>query len=253
MIAVDDGFADATASQKTLMNKFTIVYEDSAAKNLPDFEINFPPVWNGVKKRITNGNSRVEGSIDDQLGRENKLESRQVASRHKNSNLIKRILGIFYKKIVQKMVAKHLRKFEKSFTQYEELFKEWKETEENRINELEKYILDNGEALDTNEVNLLMETSNTIKGIAEELAPKFLHIVERLEELSQQFSEYESDLPNRYEYLAAKAERSFGGQIEELLDFSDYYRGLARWYDPDKKLSKVFDDVESLFKHLEVA
>ena len=32
MAAIDDGFADASASQISLMNKFTVVYEDLAIK-----------------------------------------------------------------------------------------------------------------------------------------------------------------------------------------------------------------------------
>ena len=49
MAAIDDGFADARASQISLMNKFTVVYEDSAIKNTPDFEINIPSVWKVAK------------------------------------------------------------------------------------------------------------------------------------------------------------------------------------------------------------
>ena len=36
MLPIDDGFADAKASQISLMNNFTVVYEDSAIKNTPD-------------------------------------------------------------------------------------------------------------------------------------------------------------------------------------------------------------------------
>lgn len=157
----------------------------------------------------------------------------------------------FYKAFLQKMAAKHLRKFEQNFAKYEELFEEWKENEDNRFSELEQYILDLGESLDKNQVNRLMKTSNTFKGLAEDLVPKFLQIVERLVELSQQFSEYEPGEPNRYKCLAVEAKRSFDGQIEDLLDFSDYYRGLARAHDPNNKVVKVFDDVDSLFEYIE--
>ena len=251
MIAIDDGFADARASQKALVNKFAVVYEYSALKNFPDFEINFPLVWNGVRKRITNENGQTKRPIGDQLGRNEELESKNISYLNKDLNWVNRITGKFYKKLLQKMAAKRLRKFEESFAQYEKFFEEWKEEEENRFVELDIYISDQGKSLEPNQVDRLIETSDTFKGIAEELAPKFRQIIERLEELSQTIFNSDSIISNRYKDLAAKAELSFGGQIEELLDFSDSYRGLASSNDPNNKVVKVFNDIDSLCAYIE--
>ena len=56
MVTIDDGLADARASQISLMNKFTAVYKDSAIKNTPDFEINISSFWKGEKKMDNNQN-----------------------------------------------------------------------------------------------------------------------------------------------------------------------------------------------------
>ncbi len=248
MIAIDDGFADAKASQISLMNKFTVVYEDSAIKNTPDFKFNISSFWKRVKKWTVTGSSQAKQSIYGQSSKNKELESKYIAG----ANWADKIIEKYYKTMIEKMTINHLNKFEESFAQYEEFFEEWKKKEENRFSELDIYISNQGESLDRNQVNILMETSDAFKGVAEELAPKFRQIVERLEELSAKNSKYESDALNRYEYLSARVERSFEEQIEGLLDFSDYYRGYARTYDPDQKLSKVFDDVDSLFQHLEV-
>lgn len=252
MVAIDDGFADARASQKALVNKFTVVYEYSTIKNLTDFEINFPLVWNGVRKRITNENGQTKRPIGDQLDRNEEFESKHVSYLNKDLNWVNRITGKFYKKLLQKMAAKRLDKFEESFAQYEKFFEEWKKEKENRFVELDTYISDQSESLESSQVDRLMKTSDTFKDIAEELAPKFRRIIERLEELSQIIFDYDLIVSNRYKDLAAKAELSFGGQIEELLDFSDSYRGYALAYDPNRKAGIVFDDVESLFRHLEM-
>ena len=253
MVTIDDGFADAKASQISLMNKFTAVYEDSALKNMPDFEINIPSFWTGVKNWIATGINRAKQPIYVRSSRDKGFESKYINDTNNNSNWINRIIERYYKKDIRKIAANHLHKFEESFLQYEKFFAEWKKKEEKRFAKLDIYISDQGESLDRNQVNFLMETSDAFKGLAEELAPKFRQIVERLEELSEKNSKYDSGMPNLYTYLAAKMERSFEGQIEGLLDFSDYYRGYARAYDPDQELSEVFDDVDSLFKHLEVA
>ena len=252
MIAIDDGFADAKASQISLMNKFTVVYENSAIKNTPDFKFNLSSFWKRVKKWTATGSSQAKHSIYGQSSKSEEFESKYITGEKKYSNWADKIIEKYYKTMIEKMAISHLNKFEESFAQYEEFFEEWKKKEENRFSELDIYISNQGESLDRNQVNILMETSDAFKGVSEELAPKFRQIVERLEELSAKNSKYESDALNRYEYLSARVERSFEEQIEGFLDFSDYYRGYARAYDPDQKLSKVFDDVDSLFQHLEV-
>ena len=248
MVTIDDGLADARASQISLMNKFTAVYKDSAIKNTPDFEINISSFWKEAKKWIATRINRTKQPIYGQLSRNEEFESKYTNDTNNNSNWFDRIIGKYYQKNIGTTAANHLHKFEESFFQYENFFDEWKKTEENRFIELDIYISAQGESLDRNQVDLLMKTSDSFKGLAEELAPKLRQLVERLEELNKN-----SGMPNRYKYLAAKIERSFEGQIEGLLDFSDYYRGYARAYDLDQKLSEVFEDVDSLFKHLEVA
>ena len=235
MGAIDDGFADACASQRSLMNKFAIVYEDA--------KINSSSVLNELKKKMANKKLQAKGLIDGQLSRNPELESKYIAGANKILNSVVGEIEVF---------AKHLRKLEESFDQYGKFFEEWKNEEENRFVELDTYILDQSESLESSQIDRLMETSDTFKDIAEELAPKFRKFIERIEELSQILFDYDLIASNRYKDLAAKAELSFGGQIEEFLDFSDYYRGYARAYDPNRKVSKVFDDVESLFQHLEM-
>ena len=235
MVAIDDGLADACASQRSLMNKFTIVYESAKIKS--------SSVLNEVKKQIANEKPQAKGLVDDQLSRNQELESKYIADANKNLNSVVGEIRIF---------AQHLCKLEESFDQYEKFFEKWREEEESRFVELDTYISDQSESLESSQVDRLMETSDAFKGIAEELAPKFRQVIERLEELSQTTFNHDSIVSNRYKDLAAKAELSFGGQIEELLDFSDFYRGYARAYDPNREVSKVFDDVESLFHHLEM-
>ena len=251
MVAIDDGFADAKASQMSLMNKFSVVYQDSAIKNTPNFKFNISSFWKRVKEWIATGSSQAKQSIYGQSSKGEEFESKYITDTKKDSYWMGKIMEKYYKTMIEKMAVNHLNKFEDSFVKYEEFFEEWKKKETNRFAELDLCILDQDESLDQSQVNLLMETSDAFKGIAEELAPKFRQIVDRFEELSTKNSKYESDVLNRYEYLAAKVERSFEGQIEGLLDFSDYYRGYARAYDPDLKLSEVFDDVDSLFQNLE--
>ena len=157
----------------------------------------------------------------------------------------------YYKTMIGKMAVNHLNKFEESFVQYEEFFEEWKKKEADKFAELDICISDQVKSLEPNQIDRLMETSNSFKDTAEELAPKFRQIVEHLKELSRQISDYGSIKPNRYEDIVAKTELSFSEQIEELLDFSDYYRGLVSFYDPSNKVVKVFDDVDSLVEYIE--
>lgn len=250
MVAIDDGFADAKASQEILKNKFAVVYEYSTLESLPDFEITYPLVWNGFKKWMANRNSQAKRLIDSQLVRNQEFESTCIADVNKNSNWVERKIEKSYKIRVNKMAPKHLRKFEESFAQYEKFFEEWKKKEENRFVELDVDISDQSESLEPNQVDRLMDTSDTFKGIAEELALKFRQIIERLEELSRIIFDYDLIVSNRYKDLAAKAELSFGSQIEELLDFSDCYRGLAGSNDPNNKVIKVFDDIDSLCAYI---
>lgn len=91
MVAIDDGFADARASQISLMNKFTVVYENSAIKNLPDFGISFPFIWNGVKKWITNGDKQEKELIDGQSSRNEEFESKRIAYSKMNLNWVTRL------------------------------------------------------------------------------------------------------------------------------------------------------------------
>ena len=251
MVAIDDEFADTRASQISLMNQFTVVYEDSAIKNMPDFEINIPSVWKVAKKWAAIGSHQAEQSDFGQLNRNDVFESKYIADINEDQNWAKRIAEQFFTKRVKKIAAKHLGDFEESLAQYEKFFEEWKTKEKNRFAELDIYLSDQVKSLEPNQVDRLMETSNSFKDIAEELAPKFRQIVKRLKELSRQISDYESVIPNRYEDLATKTELSFSGQIEELLDCSDYYLGLASSYDPNSKVVKVFDDVDSLVEYIE--
>ena len=62
MVVIDDRIADARDSQISLMNKLTVVYEDSAIKTTPDFEVNIPSVWKVVKKWAVIGSHQVEQS-----------------------------------------------------------------------------------------------------------------------------------------------------------------------------------------------
>jgi len=251
MAAIDDGFADASASQISLMNKFTVVYEDLAIKNTPDFEINIPSVWKVAKKWAATGSHQAEQSNFGQLNRNDVFESKYISDISEDQNWTKRIAEKFFTKHVKKIAAKHLGNFEKSLAQYEKFFEEWKAKEENRFAELDIYLSDKVKSLEPNQVDRLMETSNSFKDIAEELAPKFRQTVEHLKELSRQISDYGSIKPNLYEDIVAKTELSFSEQIEELLDFSDYYRGLLSFHDPSNKVVKVFDDVDSLVEYIE--
>ena len=185
------------------------------------------------------------------MSRNDVFEFKYIADISENPNWVERITEKFFTKRMKKMTTNHLGKFEISLAQYEEFFEGWKKNEENRFAELDIYLADQVKSLEPNQVDLLIETSNSFKGIAEELAPKFRQIVERLKELSRQISDYGSVKPNRYEDIVAKTELSFSGQIEELLDFSDCYRGLVSSYDPNNKVVKVFDDVDSLVEYIE--
>ena len=251
MIAIDDGFADARASQISLINKFTVVYQDSAIKNTPDFGINFPSVWKEVKCWVSAGSSRKKQPICDQLSGNGEFESRYISNLSENRNWVEKTMKKFHKVRIKRMATKHLHNFEKSFVHYNEFFEDWKKKEEIRFVELDIYISDQGRSLEPNQFDRVMETSHSFKGIVEELAPKFRQIIERLEELSQAISNYDLIVSKQYEDLVVKAELSFGDQIEELLDFSDSYRGLASSNDPNNKVVKVFDDIDSLCAYIE--
>lgn len=250
MTAIDDGIADARASQISLVHKLTVVYEDSAINNTPDFEINIPAVWKIAKKWAAIGSHQAEQSNFGQLNRSDVFESKYIGDISEDQNWVKRIAKKFFTKRVKKVAAKHLGNFEKSLAQYEKFFEEWKTKEENRFAELDIYLSDQVKSLKLNQIDRLIKTSNSFKDTADELAPKFHQIVERLKELSRQISDYGSVKPNRYEDIVAKTELSFSGQIEELLYFSDYYRGLVSSYDPSNKVVKIFDDVDSLVEYI---
>ena len=252
MIAIDDGFTDARVSQISLINKFTVVYKDSAIKNTPDFGINFSSVWKEVKCLISAGSSREKQPICDQMSGNEEFESRYISNLSENRNWVEKTMKKFHRVRIKRMVTKHLHNFEESFIHYNEFFEDWKKKEETRFVELDIYISDQGRSLEPNQFDRVMETSNSFKGIVEELAPKFRQTIERLEELSQAISNYDSIVSNRYKDLVIKAELSFDGQIEELLDFSDSYRGLASSNDPKNKVVKIFDDIDSLSAYIEM-
>ena len=92
MIAIDDGFADAKASQISLMNKFTVVYENSAIKNTPDFKFNLSSFWKRVKKWTATGSSQAKHSIYGQSSKSEEFESKYITGEKKYSNWADKII-----------------------------------------------------------------------------------------------------------------------------------------------------------------
>lgn len=249
MSFIDDCFTEAGNSKKLLMSNFNNMYEDSKVEKLSNLKITRYRVWSVIKMLILGKNNSDKFPIFDHLHKK-KLESNKFVCQNRKPTGLKEVTVRLQKIFLQKIMARHLHKFEKNFVQYENAFEEWKEKEDNRFDEIDQHISDHSESLDVSQVDRIMEISNFIEGIAEDLAPKFRQIVEHLEELSRQLSDYEFAVAHRYECIAVRVEHSFGGQIEEFLDFSDYYRGMAISYNPNSKLSIVFDDVDSLIEHI---
>ena len=251
MTAFDDRFLRTQVAQGPMLDGFKLFDEEMAIKHLDDIEENFFCSRRVVEQWIANGKNRSKVLDSDQSNADITEEFVQADSGAGNSHLIKRVAEMLVNISLRFKMVKKLRKLEIGLTRYEKIRREWTDDEVNRHLELECYLSENEISLESEQVDLLLEASDSIKSMAEKSVPIFLQIVVLFEKLNLEVAAYQGNVSNRVADLAARAEQCSHKQIEDMLDFSDHYRALARAYDPNNKIVKEFDDIDSLREYLE--